>query len=99
MYRAWRQGWLERQAKQLDVIAGREGGEAFHLCAICSAVGDRIVKVQGLWQYEKNLLTVGHKRGRFSHAEDKMSDDGVQPECWRCNGAKAGQRNVLPRPN
>lgn len=87
VYDAWRQGWLEREYRKNSIV----------VCETCRAVVDFITLSGGRWMYLYGRMTVGHRRGRLSHAEDKMSPRGVMHQCWKCNGEQAGQRNVLPR--
>ena len=85
-YKRWRQGLLERWSKDpriTDVLG-------VVCCAMCRRVWDFLERVDGWWGFRYRRLGVGHKRGRLSHAEDKMRDEGVQPECTRCNLGKAG---------
>lgn len=89
-YREWRQGWLSRQAKKAEP-------DGLVQCQRCPTVKPprtppvaRLICEDGHWKIVPGYLIVGHKQGRLSHADKKMSDDGVEFQCIQCNNEMSG---------
>jgi hypothetical protein len=86
LYFEFRQRWLGQEFVRL------RGHPA--VCETCRAVADFIHEF--LWhgrkyyKYANNLLTTGHRQGRYSHPEKVMIDEGVGHQCWKCNGNQSG---------
>ncbi|KKN68489.1 hypothetical protein LCGC14_0451250 [marine sediment metagenome] len=96
-YARFQQATLARWSKNSTrgfTVRDRTADGVIH-CAKCPdyervPVADIVEKIDGHWKFRLGRLCVGHKKGRLSHPESKMSEEGVFPICHYCNGMMSG---------